>query len=661
IYTLRQQEDGQIAIIVDIHPLETDHNIIPISPLFTDGFTEIPGPIVEDEFHVDSTGIYLRGYAPIYDQFQTLDGVLGIEIDAASVIANENRFRRLSLFAFLISIPFSVLLGLRLSRFLSTPISDLMNGASRIEQGYLDEDVPIHSNDELGILSRAFNNMASQLQKTLGGLEMEIAAHKQSEKIQDVLFKIAQATLSSERIEDLSQIIHSLFCELIPAENFYIALYDPTEEWISFPYYIDQYDEHPPAVKAGRGLTEYILRTGKPLLATPDVLENMLNEGEIELVGAMPIDWLGVPLIVGKRIIGVMAVQSYSEDVRFNQDVFDLFQFISTQVSFAIDRKQASEELRLSNERYYGLFEESPISLWEEDFSAVKEILDSLVEDGVTDIESYLKSHPELVKECAEKVKILDVNKATMELFRAATKEELLKNLAFIFKDDSFQVFQSELVNIANGETNFSWEGVNQTLDGQELDIRLNWSVVPGYEQDLSKVIISLIDITESKKAEMKLKYLSHHDGLTNIYNRTYFDVEMSRLQQGRQFPIGIIVGDLDNLKDVNDRFGHAAGDELIRRVAQAMRSSFRGDDVIARIGGDEFAVLLTNTDQKLTEKAMNRFLKNIQKLNSSQSGPLVQISLGMSSCEKTCSLTEALKKADANMYQEKNTKQNKR
>lgn len=616
---------------------------------------------MEDEFHVDSTGIYLRGYAPIYDQFQTLDGVLGIEIDAASVIANENRFRRLSLFAFLISIPFSVLLGLRLSRFLSTPISDLMNGASRIEQGYLDEDVPIHSNDELGILSRAFNNMASQLQKTLGGLEMEIAAHKQSEKIQDVLFKIAQATLSSERIEDLSQIIHSLFCELIPAENFYIALYDPTEEWISFPYYIDQYDEHPPAVKAGRGLTEYILRTGKPLLATPDVLENMLNEGEIELVGAMPIDWLGVPLIVGKRIIGVMAVQSYSEDVRFNQDVFDLFQFISTQVSFAIDRKQASEELRLSNERYYGLFEESPISLWEEDFSAVKEILDSLVEDGVTDIESYLKSHPELVKECAEKVKILDVNKATMELFRAATKEELLKNLAFIFKDDSFQVFQSELVNIANGETNFSWEGVNQTLDGQELDIRLNWSVVPGYEQDLSKVIISLIDITESKKAEMKLKYLSHHDGLTNIYNRTYFDVEMSRLQQGRQFPIGIIVGDLDNLKDVNDRFGHAAGDELIRRVAQAMRSSFRGDDVIARIGGDEFAVLLTNTDQKLTEKAMNRFLKNIQKLNSSQSGPLVQISLGMSSCEKTCSLTEALKKADANMYQEKNTKQNKR
>ena len=254
-------------------------------------------------------------------------------------------------------------------------------------------------------------------------------------------------------------------------------------------------------------------------------------------------------------------------------------------------------EGQLSSDRYRSLFEDSPISLWEEDFSRVKQTLDSLREEGVTDFRSYLASHPEVVSQCAEQVKILDVNKATLLLFGAKTKQDLFDNLADIFTEETYQHFQEELEYIAEGLTEFSWVGVNHTLDGKRIDVNIKWSVVPGHEHDLSKVIISLADITDQKKAEMKLIQLSNHDALTGIYNRAFFDDEMARLERGRQFPTSVIMADVDNLKNINDRYGHDVGNDMLKRCAQALVASFRTEDVVARIGGDEFAVLLPSSN----------------------------------------------------------------
>lgn len=658
IYTLRQDEGGKISYVVNIDPparTAVGQEYARTSDLLTKGLPHIDSPVVEDNFYTDSLGTFLSGYAPIYDQFYDLDGVLGVDIDASVIIARDAQIRQIALIAFLVTVPLTFLLGWWLARYLVSPVNDLMYGAERIAQGHLDVAIPIRSQDELGVLARAFNDMARQLRQTLGGLEQEIAEHKRAELVQDAIYRISQAVIATDCIEDLYPAIHAILGELISAENFYIALYDPASDLLSFPYYRDQYDEQPPAQKPERGLSEYIMRMGKPLLLTPEIFMQLAQTGEIELVGTQPIDWLGAPLKVEDRIIGIMAVQSYSDDIRFTQEHYDFFEFVSTQVALTIEYKRAEVALQLSSDRYRSMFEDSPISLWEEDFSGAKRILDSLRQEGVRDFRSYLSSHPEVVAQCAEQVKVLDVNNATLLLFGAKTKQDMFANLDAVFNKETYPDFQEELVHIAEGQTEFSWVGVNHTLDGKRIDVSIKWSAVPGYEDDLSKVIISLTDITDQKKAEMKLIHLSIHDALTGIYNRAFFDEEMARLERGRQFPISVVMADLDNLKGINDRHGHDAGDEMIKRCAQAMTASFRTEDVVARIGGDEFAVLLPGINAAEAEKAIQRIKENIRLQNIDHLGPQLSLSLGTSTLEAGGSLKETLRQADEKMYQDKN------
>ena len=170
------------------------------------------------------------------------------------------------------------------------------------------------------------------------------------------------------------------------------------------------------------------------------------------------------------------------------------------------EQRRAEKALRQSETRYRNLFEDSPISLWEEDFSGVRSRLDSLREQGVTDFRAYFDSHPEAVMECAALAKVTDVNKATLALYKAGKKEDLIKTLAELLKGKPLQSFRDELSNIAEGKTRFGWEGVNKRLDGGLIKINLNWSTTPGSETSLSKVIVSIMDITERKQAEEKVQ-----------------------------------------------------------------------------------------------------------------------------------------------------------
>jgi PAS domain S-box-containing protein len=178
-----------------------------------------------------------------------------------------------------------------------------------------------------------------------GSLE-DVTEHKRAEKLQSAIYTISQATVSTKSVDELYNSIHNILGELMPVENFYIALYDPATDLLSFPYFIDQYDPPGPPVKAGRGLTEYVLRTGRPLLASPQVFNQLVQQGEIELVGTDSVDWLGVPLKIEDHVIGVMVAQSYTEDVRYSQKDVDLFEFVSTQVALAIERKRTEERIR---------------------------------------------------------------------------------------------------------------------------------------------------------------------------------------------------------------------------------------------------------------------------------------------------------------------------
>ena len=174
----------------------------------------------------------------------------------------------------------------------------------------------------------------------------DVTVRKYNELLQDVIYKITQSAMTSEGMDALYLSIHTILQELIPAENIFIALYDSVNELISFPYYVDQYDPKPPAPTQTQGLTGYVIRTGRSLLATQEIYDRLVKQGEVEAIGTESIDWLGVPLKFEGRIIGVIAVQSYTQGTRYNQKDMELLEFVSTQVAQAIERKRLGEEVR---------------------------------------------------------------------------------------------------------------------------------------------------------------------------------------------------------------------------------------------------------------------------------------------------------------------------
>lgn len=167
--------------------------------------------------------------------------------------------------------------------------------------------------------------------------------------------------------------------------------------------------------------------------------------------------------------------------------------------------------------------------------------------------------------------------------------------------------------------------------------------------------IESIRDVTEKKKAEEQLKYLSLHDSLTGLYNRTFFEEGMRRVSGGRFDPIGIIMCDLDGLKLINDTLGHDAGDSLLAEAAKIIRKSFRKGDNVSRIGGDEFAILLTRSDEKAVEEACVRLRLSFDDYNETDPEIPLNVSIGFAvGSMDTTSVSELFKEADNNMYREK-------
>ncbi len=185
------------------------------------------------------------------------------------------------------------------------------------------------------------------------GTAFDITDLKRAEVLQDAVYRIAQAADRSKRLDDLFPAVHAIIAEVMNADNFYIALYDRETNLLSFPYFVDEVDLPPDPSNPGKGLTEYILRTGKSILVDLATHDDLIKRGEIELVGVPSPIWLGVPLIVDNKVIGAMVVQHYSNPNAYREREKRILEFVSSQVAMVINQKRSEDALRISEERYH--------------------------------------------------------------------------------------------------------------------------------------------------------------------------------------------------------------------------------------------------------------------------------------------------------------------
>src|SRR5574341_783780 len=188
------------------------------------------------------------------------------------------------------------------------------------------------------------------------GSSQDITDRKINELTQAAITQISDAALTASRIDDLITTVHHVIGTLMPAKNFYIALYNADADLMTFPYYVDEYDEPMPPQKLGRGLTSYVIRTGRPLRTTPEIYAELEESGEVIGGGTRSVDWLGVPLRSEAAIRGVMAVQSYDVSVRITERHKEILTILGAQVAAAIERLLAREALAKSEADLRALF-----------------------------------------------------------------------------------------------------------------------------------------------------------------------------------------------------------------------------------------------------------------------------------------------------------------
>lgn len=347
--------------------------------------------------------------------------------------------------------------------------------------------------------------IAPKTKKTVLFISRDITERKRAEQIKEVLYNISNTVSITDDLKKMISRIHEELGTIIDTTNFYVALYDNKTNTFSLPFLTDKKD-NTIVFPAGKTLTNYVRKTQKPLLARKNIKKKLVKSGDVENFGVDEEIWLGVPLKIEEKVIGVLAVQSYTDEFAYDESDLKMLEFVSNQISILIERKRTELELIESEKRYKYLFEQSPTSIWEQDFSEVHRYITSLKKSGIKDFRMYFKDYPKEVKKCVGMVSIIDLNKMSLSLYNAKNKHDLITNLDSILTEDSLPSFIDHVCSIAENKTRFSFETINRTLDGKLINLFIKTFVVPGYEEDYSRVLVSLMDVTGQKKAEKSLR-----------------------------------------------------------------------------------------------------------------------------------------------------------
>lgn len=320
-------------------------------------------------------------------------------------------------------------------------------------------------------------------QKAQMVIAKDVTLRRRTEKVQAAVYRIAQAGDKSQTLDGLSKELHQIIQTVMPADNFYIALYDAEDDVLSFPYFVDEVEAPPPPQKLGRGLTEYVLRTGESLLCDYKLDEDLQRRGEVEMVGVSSPIWLGVPLIIEQKAIGVMTVQHYTDAHAYGESEKQILEFVSSQIARAIDKKRAEEALRESEQKYRTLFEES--------------------KDGI-----FLSTPGG---------RLIDVNPAGVELFGYSSREELLRtDIAhdLYYRPVDRDLFMKKLA-LQGYVVDFEFE--IRTRSGERRVVLESGSAMKDDDNNIVAYRGFLRDITERKKLEEQLRHAQKMESIGTL------------------------------------------------------------------------------------------------------------------------------------------------
>ena len=287
------------------------------------------------------------------------------------------------------------------------------------------------------------------------------------------------------------------------------------------------------------------------------------------------------------------------------------------------EREQAEEDLRVSKERYRLLFDS--------------------VNDAVV---VYTLPKPNVASV------LIEANQVACQRL-GYSREELL-TLSPTVIEHPVNPHQTPLIaHKLQSQNHAIFEAIQTTKTGQFIPVEVNAHLFSLYGEPT--VLSVARDITERKELEARLHYITMHDSLTKLFNRTHFDEEIRRLDQASDIQVGVIIGDVDGLKLINDSMGHQAGDDLLIASGNIISQSTRERDFVARIGGDEFAVILYGITTPDLEKVCGRIRANITLHNLARPGLPLSISLGYSvAAGENSNIRQRIKEADDAMYHEK-------
>ncbi len=583
----------------------------------------------------------------------------------SEALAEAISVRNISMLMTIFAVVLAMVLGFVVAGLLVKPIEEIAAATVRVAAGDIPIKLEITTQDEIGQLAGAFNNMVAEVMTREIGLR---ASEEKYRRLHKELLAIHEELAASE--EELRQQVDELIVreEQIYRQNVILTLlhetalglmnsiesdevlkkivYDTAALFGASSGCIVLFDEQDKTYgwKVGTGIFAQIEMEGK---ITEGIIGKTYESGEFVAVDNYCV-WehrlsnhafdeihyvASVPLKNGERMMGAFSMAFSDLERTLDDREIYLLQRFADLVSLALsnaqlvadykteiqERKQIEEDLRSSEEKFSEIFQICPdgIALVRYDGTYIE------VNEGFSQMSGYSKA--EVIEESSLALCLWIDPRDWEHMIKEVKRHGEIFNLEIKIRRKDGDILYS-LISARSIKAN-----------GKE------------------SILFITRDISERKKAEEKLKYVASYDALTGCYNRSYFEEKLTRTGAERNYPIGLIICDINGMKLFNDTLGHAAGDRLLKIAAEILQHTVREEDVVARIGGDEFAIILLQADEHFVESVCERIREKISEHNRGTNGVDLSISLGYTVSGLRLVSAEALfKEADDSMYREK-------